>query len=91
MKKLILLIILLELWHSGHTQAKGGAEQYYYLGEREAFTMVPIVYYETNNHWYMEGRYNYEAVNTMSVYAGKTFEKISSILFRKPCCRRGNR
>ncbi len=81
MKKLILLILLLELWHKGHTQTQGGAEQYYYMGERQTFTIVPIVYYETSKNWYIEGRYNYEALNTMSVYAGKTFGKKAAISY----------
>lgn len=79
MKKLIWLIIFLELSHNGHTQAQGGAGQYYYMGEKQAFTLIPIVYYQTTKNWYMEGRYNYEALNTMSVYAGKTFEKKSQL------------
>jgi len=81
MKKLILLIILSELWHNGHTQAKGGAEQYYYMGEKQTFTMVPVVYFQTSKNWYIEGRYNFEALNTMSVYAGKTFEKKAAVSY----------
>ena len=81
MKKLILLIILLELWHNGQCQKHGGAEQYYYMGERQNFNFVPIVYYETGNDWFIEGRYNYEAVKTMSVNAGKTFSKKSVLSY----------
>src|SRR4051794_14791402 len=81
MKKLIWLIILLGLWHSGHSQAHGGAEQYYYMGERQTFTFVPLVNYEMGNNWFIEGRYNYEALKTMSVYAGKTFEKKSVVSY----------
>lgn len=81
MKKVILLIMLSGLLHKTHAQSQGGFEQYYFMGERQAFTMVPIVYYETSKSWYMEGRYNYEAENTMSVYAGKTFEKKSEISY----------
>src|SRR5438270_2856188 len=75
MKKLLLLIILLELWHNGNRQVKEGGEQYYYMGERQTFTMVPVINFETSKNWYVEGRYNFEALNTMSVYAGKTFYK----------------
>lgn len=82
MKKVILLIILLELWHNAaQSQTHAGAEQYYYMGERQAFTFVPIVYFETSHNWYLEGRYNYEADKTMSVYAGKTFEKNSVVSY----------
>lgn len=81
MKKLTWLIILLELWHNGFSQAQGGAEQYYNMSERQSNTIVPVVYYQTSKNWYMEGRYNYEALNTMSVYAGKTFEKKSVVSY----------
>lgn len=81
MKKVILLIILSELWHSAHTQTHAGAEQYYYMGEKQTFTIVPIVYFQTKKNWYIEGRYNFEANRTMSVYAGKTFEKKSAVSY----------
>lgn len=77
----MLLITLLELWLSGHSQAHGGAEQYYYMGERQTFNFVPIVDYETGNNWFIEGRYNYEALGTMSVYTGKTFEKKGAVSY----------
>ncbi|CAA9506364.1 MAG: hypothetical protein AVDCRST_MAG96-2240 [uncultured Segetibacter sp.] len=76
-----MLIVLLELWHSAKSQGHVGAEQYYYKDEGQAFTFVPIIYYETSKNWYVEGRYNYEASNTISVYAGKTFEKRSALSF----------
>lgn len=81
MKKLILLITLLELWHSGQCQNHGGAEQYYYKGELQRFNFVPVVYCETGNNWFLEGRYNYEALKTISVYAGKTFSKKSVVSY----------
>ncbi len=67
-------MILCGLWHSTKAQ-QGGLEQYYYMGTYKAFTLVPVAYYQTNTNWYAEGRFNYEAINTLSLYAGKTFEK----------------
>lgn len=64
-----------------NSQAQGGVGQYIYTGERQPFTIVPVVYYQTAGNWYMEGRYNYEALKTMSVYAGKVFEKKSAISY----------
>lgn len=81
MKKAMLLIMLSGLSHKAHTQAHGGVGQYFYMGERQPFTLVPIVYYQTAGNWYVEGRYNYEALKTMSVYAGKVFEKKSALSF----------
>lgn len=68
-------------WHKAHTQAQGGVGQYYYMGEGQPFSFVPIAYYQSSNKWYIEGRYNYEANRTMSVYAGKTFEKNAAVSY----------
>ncbi len=79
MKKKLLqvlpIMILLGLWHNVTAQQHLGLEQYYYMGRYKTFNIVPVVYYQTDNNWYAEGRYNYEAINTLSLYAGKTFEK----------------
>lgn len=75
MKKVLWLIMLSGWWLSGHAQPQGGEDQYYYLTPAKTFTLVPVVYYQTNDNWYMEGRYNYEALKTFSFYAGRTFGK----------------
>ena len=54
-------------------------QEYYYLGAKQAFTLVPIVYFQNHQNWYFEGRYNYEALNTVSVYAGKIYERKAKI------------
>ena len=81
MKKAILLIIVSGLWHKAPAQAAGCAGEYMYLGADQPFTLVPVVYYQTARNWYIEGRYNYEAVKTMSVYAGKVFQKKSAVSY----------
>lgn len=81
MKKVMLLIMLSGLWHKAHTQSHGGVQQYYYMGERQTFTFVPVVYYQTSSNWYIEGRYNFEALKTFAVYAGKTFEKEAALSY----------
>ena len=63
------------LWHKVIAQQHGGVEQYYYMGRYRTFTIVPVAYYQSSQNWYAEGRYNYEALNTLSLYLGKTFEK----------------
>jgi len=68
-------MILFALWHNAKAQQHAGLEQYYYMGVYKTFTLVPIAYYQTNKNWYAEGRYNYEALNTLSLYGGKNFEK----------------
>lgn len=56
-----------------NTKAQVGFEQYCYLEDKEVFTAVAIFNYESRNYWYVEARYNYEEMNTISVYLGKTF------------------
>lgn len=45
------------------------------MGNYHTFAFVPVVYYQSAQKWYAEGRFNYEAMNTMALYGGKTFEK----------------
>lgn len=68
-------MILCGLWHNLRAQPRAGLEQYYYMGTYHTFTFVPVAYYQSTKNWYAEGRYNYEAINTLSLYGGKTFEK----------------
>lgn len=71
----MLLIALSGLSHKTLAQAAGCAGEYIYTGASQPFTLVPVIYYQTAGNWYVEGRYNYEEQKTMSVYAGKVFEK----------------
>lgn len=72
-------MILLGLWHN--LKAQIGLEQYYYMGAYQTFTVVPLVHYQSSKNWYAEGRFNYEAINTLSLYGGKTFEKTALISY----------
>ena len=74
-KNLLLILILCGLWHKTEAQSHGGLQQYYYMGVYRAFTIVPVATYQSSKNWYAEGRYNYEAINTLSLYGGKSFEK----------------
>lgn len=81
MKKVMLLIMLSGLWHNACAQAQAGMGQYMYIGERQVFTLAPVIYYQSSKKWYMEARYNYEALKTVSFYAGRTFEKESAFSY----------
>jgi len=59
----------------GFNQSNGTCEQYYYLGKNGLFNWVPILTYNTPSDWYIEARGNYEAINSASLYFGKTFKK----------------
>ena len=74
-------MILCGLWPDVKAQSNAGLQQYYYMGMYRTFTVVPIATFQTSKNWYAEGRYNYEALNTLSLYAGKTFEKKAVISY----------
>jgi hypothetical protein len=56
-------------------QSQGGFEQYYYVKNRDTLTMVPLIHFQSHRNWYVEGRFNYEDMHTVSIYAGKSFSK----------------
>jgi hypothetical protein len=78
MKKIMLLMTVCVWWHKATAQTKAGLEQYYAV-HKNAVSFMPILWCENNAGWYAEGRYNYEAANTFSLYGGKTFKKESVI------------
>jgi hypothetical protein len=43
--------------------------------------IVPIVHIQSNRNWYLETRYNYEEVRTVSVFAGKMFSQTSKLSY----------
>lgn len=73
MKKAISVIMLSGLWLSVNAQSHGGMQQYVSRSDDKTFLVVPVLYYQASNNWYAEGRYNYEAAETVSFYAGRTF------------------
>lgn len=54
-------------------QSKLGFEQYNYIRQPEESAFVPMMHFQTKNNWYAELRYNYEDLQTVSLFAGKTF------------------
>ncbi|MEP6748211.1 MAG: hypothetical protein ABJB86_10835 [Bacteroidota bacterium] len=43
------------------------------MGAGQPGLFSPVAHYESKKKWYAEARYNYEDVNTVSLYAGHTF------------------
>jgi hypothetical protein len=74
-RRLLLTIALSGLLLKGFSQSNGTFEQNYYLGESRPFAWVPVVGYRTPGNYYIEARGNYEAINSASLYFGKTFRK----------------
>jgi len=58
---------------SAHGQAKLSFEQYSFLGAGANSLVAPVAHYQHKSKWYAEARYNYEDINTFSLYAGRTF------------------
>ncbi|HTE32684.1 MAG TPA: hypothetical protein VK666_20025 [Chryseolinea sp.] len=52
--------------------AQVGLEQYGYVN-KEGITPVSIFNYQAKDNAYVEARYNYEALNSFSIYLGRTF------------------
>ena len=65
----------------GFGQARGAFEQDFYAGGNRPFCWVPVLSYCTPGDWYFEARGNYEAINSASLYVGKTFEKKGTVSY----------
>ncbi|WP_295675106.1 hypothetical protein [uncultured Mucilaginibacter sp.] len=74
-RRLLLTIALSGLSLKGFNQSNGTCEQYYYVGKNTPSYWVPTLSYCTPGNWYIEARGNYEAINSGSLYFGKTFKK----------------
>lgn len=61
--------------HHTIAQWKAGIEQYNYIGSPLAGAFVPVCHMQSSSDWYAELRYNYEDVQTFSVYGGKKITK----------------
>ena len=53
-------------------QSKWVFEQYNYIRQPEASAFVPMIHFQTKTNWYGELRYNYEDVQTLSLFGGRT-------------------
>ncbi len=74
MKNKILVIFMFAFYARG-AQSSGGMEQYYYTHTGGTAAYVPMAYYNTAGNWYGEARYNFDDIETFSLYAGKKFSK----------------
>jgi hypothetical protein len=74
MKNKLITIMCLHFTNAG-AQSESGVEQYYYTHTGGSAVYVPVAYYNTSGNWYGEARYNYDDVETFSLYAGKKFSR----------------
>jgi hypothetical protein len=68
----VIIVVFFALIHV-YVSAQESFEQYCYLQRGERAMWVPILSYQTSMNWRFEGRYNYEALNSFALYAGKEF------------------
>lgn len=74
MKSCLAISIFIMCVLNVHAQASGGVEHYYFTRSAASpALMTPIAHITSANNWYGEARYNYDEVNTFSLYAGRTF------------------
>lgn len=62
-------------------QKNYGVSQDYYIYHNSTSVVVPLVYYETKNHWYTSARYNYEEDQTFSWQIGKNFSREGNVSY----------
>jgi hypothetical protein len=70
----LLLLLLIPFISNGQEQPKLGIEHYQYWSAISKTSMVPVVNFSSRKKGYAECRYNYEEVNTFSVFGGKIIE-----------------
>jgi hypothetical protein len=70
----LLLLLLIPFISKGLEQPKLGIEHYQYWSAISKTSMVPVVNFTTKKKGYAECRYNYEEVNSFSVFGGKIIE-----------------
>lgn len=56
-------------------QSKTSIDQYHVVGNNHEYVPMSMAHFKNNKNWYAEGRYNYEDVETLSFYVGKTFSR----------------
>src|SRR5262245_25135204 len=69
----ILIISMLLLSGAGFGQANINFEQYHVVDPNQFYTYMPVMHYQTKNNWYGEARYNYEEMETFSLFLGRAF------------------
>ncbi|MGV3510041.1 MAG: hypothetical protein ACO1N7_12190 [Sphingobacteriaceae bacterium] len=85
MRKRLVLLLLLKLsglWlHNAIAQSQLSFENYYSMSEGSPLTIMPVASFQGGKGFYAESRYNYEELNTLSLYMGRTFSKESKLSY----------
>ena len=86
MRKRLAILLLWKLtgWLLPDTalaQSSLSFENYYTMSPGSPFNSMPVASYQAAKGFYAESRYNYEALNTFSLYLGKTYAKESVVSY----------
>ena len=73
MRSLLIILIILSAQLVAFSQPAISVEQYSFLGGGQNSLLAPVAHYQTPKKWYAEARYNYEDIQTFSLYAGRVF------------------
>jgi hypothetical protein len=77
----VLILSVLVVNNTSYSQAKASVEQYHYAGKGQPYVFMPLASYQSTRNWYAEARYNYEDMQTFSLYLGKSFTGEKSISY----------
>ncbi len=73
MRSLPVILLFLAVQLAVFSQTAFSVEQYSFLGGGQTSLLAPVAHYQTPKKWYAEARYNYEDIQTFSLYAGRVF------------------
>jgi hypothetical protein len=77
----ILIAILLFVGKPGFSQSEISLEQYHYYGAEQPYTYMPVMHFQNKRNWYAEARYNYEDMQTFSLFLGKSFSRDNDLSY----------
>jgi hypothetical protein len=69
----IMILSVLVLNNATFSQAEAAVEQYHYAGKGMPYVFMPVAHFRSAGNWYAEARYNYEDMETLSLYLGRSF------------------
>ncbi|OQP52702.1 hypothetical protein [Niastella populi] len=69
----ILMIALVFTCNRALAQSEVMFEQYHVINTGQPSLYMPVMHYQHSKNWYAEARYNYEDVETFSLYLGRAF------------------
>lgn len=69
----ILWLALVLMSECGFSQSVINFEQYHVVNPGQPYSYMPVMNYQHSSNWYAEARYNYEDIETFSLYLGKAF------------------